>query len=110
MAILYRLKTGCQWRKLPIQAFFSVPNFSWNHVFQHFNNWSKFGCWRKVCMNLLRAKCQLYKNRSVIEHTNAWMDSFKTLLIRFETSTQNWTSFFLIDFIAIFFSQIGQKK
>jgi|CXWJ01.1.fsa_nt_gi transposase len=245
MAILYRLKTGCQWRELPMGSFFSVADFSWNSVFQHFNNWSKLGCWRKAWVNLLRSKCQfldmssvefdgshtpvkrggqavgyqgrkacktsnslymsdkqgimlamaspqegqhhdlyqiealfkevcamlkeagisleglflnadpgfdslsfskaceqegifanvkpnprngankneepyqdgthifdeqLYKNRSVIEHANAWMDSFKALLIRFETSSRNWTSLSLIAFIAIFIRKLVKKN
>ncbi|MBK8444551.1 MAG: hypothetical protein IPL35_14565 [Sphingobacteriales bacterium] len=52
---------------------------------------------------------QLYKNTSVIEHANAWMDSFKALLIRFETSTRNWTSLSLIAFIAIFIRKLIKK-
>ena len=65
MAILYRLKTGCQWRELPMGSFFSVADFSWNSVFQHFNNWSKLGCWRKAWVNLLRSKCQFLVMSSV---------------------------------------------
>jgi transposase len=33
---------------------------------------------------------QLYKERYVIERTNAWLDSFKTLLVRFEKNINNW--------------------
>lgn len=40
-AILYRLKTGCQWRELPTKAFFSERKLTWNAVFHHFNKWSK---------------------------------------------------------------------
>jgi hypothetical protein len=32
----------------------------------------------------------LYKRRTKIEHANAWMDSFKALLVRFETNAKNW--------------------
>jgi hypothetical protein len=34
----------------------------------------------------------LYKRRVKIEHTNAWMDGFKPLLIRFETAMCTWMS------------------
>lgn len=33
---------------------------------------------------------QLYKRRTVIEHANAWLDSFKALLVRYEVLTKNW--------------------
>ena len=52
--ILYRLKTGCQWRELPIKQFSSKP-YSWQSVFHHFNQWSKNGCWQKVWENFLRS-------------------------------------------------------
>lgn len=36
---------------------------------------------------------QLYQDRSVIEHANAWINGFKALLIRFEFSVKNWIEF-----------------
>ena len=54
-AILYRLKTGCQWRQLPLKEFFEDTSVSWNTVFYHFNRWSKTGCWERVWLNLLKA-------------------------------------------------------
>jgi transposase len=245
MAILYRLKTGCQWRYLPMKEFFEPDAISWNSVYQHFNNWSKSGCWRNAWVNLLKSKCQfldlssaefdgshtpakrgglavgyqgrkackttnglymsdnqgvmlamatpqegqhhdlyeietlfkevcdmlkeaginldglflnadpgfdsesfhkaceeqgiianvkpnprnstkkepqsyedgthifddeLYRDRSVIEHANAWMDSFKALLVRFETTTRNWVSLCLLSFMAIFIRKLVKKK
>ena len=35
---------------------------------------------------------EAYKNRFVCERTWAWFDTFRTLLIRFDTSTVNWKS------------------
>ena len=35
---------------------------------------------------------EAYKNRFVCERTWAWFDSFRTLLVRFETSVVNWKS------------------
>lgn len=34
-AILYRLKTGCQWRELPMSALFNKP-IHWQTVYYHF--------------------------------------------------------------------------
>ena len=33
---------------------------------------------------------ELYKDRFVIERTNAWLDGFKGLLMRFEKKTKSW--------------------
>ena len=30
-----------------------------------------------------------YRERTVIERTNSWLDRFKTLLVRFETNAEN---------------------
>ncbi|WP_076774351.1 transposase [Bernardetia litoralis] len=40
-AIIYRLKTGSQWRELPIKQFFDRISISWNTVYYHYNKWSK---------------------------------------------------------------------
>ena len=53
---------------------------------------------------------ELYKDRSVIEHANAWMDGFKALLIRFEFSVKNWMSLHFIAFSAIFLRKINRKN
>ena len=53
-AIFYRLKTGCQWRELPIKQFFE-ESYSWNSVFHHFSQWSKKGAWQKAWEALLAA-------------------------------------------------------
>ncbi|HRR07922.1 MAG TPA: hypothetical protein PLO56_04445 [Rhodothermales bacterium] len=43
---------------------------------------------------------ELYKERSVIEHSFAWTDTFKTVLIRFETKEENWlTSLLIVPFL-----------
>jgi transposase len=53
--ILYRLKTGCQWRQLPVKQFFSDEQLKWGAVFYYFNKWSKAGCWKEIWINLLRS-------------------------------------------------------
>ena len=50
---------------------------------------------------------QLYKDRSVIEHANAWIDGFKALLVRFEFSVRNWVSLHFMAFSVIFLRKIN---
>ena len=237
--ILYRLKTGCQWRMLPLQQFFTSESLSWQGVYYHFREWVKDGSWTKVWIKILfvhkdkldlssvqldgshtlyrqggeavgyqgrkkanttnvlfladnqgqmlacaspqsgehhdlfniqplveelfqiltkagidmkglflnadagfdsqelRKLCkekqieaniafnprkgvadrdeyvyfdqQLYTCRSVIEHANAWMDSFKALLIRFEKKTATWLALLLLAFSVQFLRKIKHK-
>lgn len=53
---------------------------------------------------------ELYKRRTVIEHANAWMDSCKSLLIRFEKHTSNWMSLHWMAFTASFLRKIENSK
>jgi transposase len=53
--ILYRLKTGCQWRMLPLQQFFTTETLSWQGVYYHFREWVKDGSWTKVWIGILSA-------------------------------------------------------
>lgn len=234
-AILYRLKTGCQWRELPTKEFFSGRLLSWQGVYHHFKKWSADGSLRSVWTGLLKSQrrllnlscvqldgsqtvcknggehvsyqprkaaqscnslfisdskglmlacsrpvagahhdlfeieqvmaelcgllaeagieteglflnadagfdsegfrhlCsqrkieaniafnprngegngeyiyfdeELFKNRIVIEHANAWLDSFKALLIRFETKAQHWLTLHLLAFTVLFIRKI----
>ncbi len=229
-AILYKLKTGVQWRYLPMPALFPQHDYNWNSVYHHYQKWSKDDTWIKLWQRLLtkhrhcidmstvqldgshtpvkrggtmvgyqgrkksktsnllfivdnkglpltcsqviagnhndafeleaymtkmvgqledahlnfdgvflnadagfdvaafRQYCvrtgifpnidtnkrngvtdqtdfifdeQLYKHRFVIERTNAWLDAFKTLLIRFETNDKHWRAWHFIAFILI---------
>jgi len=52
-AIIYRLKTGCQWRELPVSAFCSRILIRWNSIYYHFNKWSKDGSLKRMWVNLL---------------------------------------------------------
>ena len=47
----------------------------------------------------------LYEERYSIERTNAWMDSFRSLLNRFDTTITSWKGFNFLAFIVI-----GSKK
>ncbi|MFV0507069.1 MAG: IS5 family transposase [Bacteroidales bacterium] len=70
-AILYRLKTGCQWRQLPTRQFFQTK-YSWESVYYHFKKWSKDGSWDSL-WNTLRAK---YKNQ--LDLSSAQLDGTHT--------------------------------
>lgn len=239
LAIFYRLKTGCQWRELPIKQFSDTVAMSWESVYYYFNKWGKDGFWRAVWIALLRSKracldlssvqldgshtvakrggqavgyqgrkasktsnalfladntgqmlalsepqegqhhdlyqikalftelcdllkqadiesrgiflnadpgfdskelrsaCtqkeieanikpnprnqekdkdedyyfdeELYKRRTVIEHSNAWMDGFKGLVIRYETSVRNWMAMHWMAFSVFFLGRINKK-
>lgn len=54
-AIVYRLKTGCQWRELPTGQFASPLLLSWQSVYYHFRKWTKNGSWKKLWTALLAA-------------------------------------------------------
>jgi transposase len=58
MLILYRLKTGCQWRQLPSKQFFEQQRLTWQGCITTaraapFNRWTKLGCWQQVWIHLL---------------------------------------------------------
>lgn len=73
MLILYRLKTGCQWRQLPVKQFFDQEFISWQGVYYYFNRWSKLGCWQKVWIELLA------QNRAHLDLSSAQIDGSHTL-------------------------------
>ena len=43
LLILKRLKTGVQWRELPIESYFEKDEIYWQNVYYYFNKWSKDG-------------------------------------------------------------------
>lgn len=53
-AILYRVKTGCQWRSLPVKQFFSTKPYTWQGVYHHFRQWIAEGSWRGAFVALLK--------------------------------------------------------
>lgn len=71
-AILYRLKTGCQWRMLPLKAFFEPDALTWNGVYHHHRAWVKDGSWKKVWIALLKA------NRSKVDLSCMQLDGSQT--------------------------------
>src|SRR5687768_10510547 len=55
-AIIYRLKTGCQWRELPLQAVFTTPGLSWQGVYHHFRKWANDGSLTRAWVALLKSQ------------------------------------------------------
>ena len=53
---------------------------------------------------------KLYKERYSIERTNAWMDSFRSLLNRFDTTISSWKGFNFLAFIVIGLKKIYKLK
>jgi transposase len=70
--IIYKLKTGTQWREIPISEFASRLLISWNSFFYHFNKWSKDGSWKKMWTNLLKL------NKSVLDMSSVQLDGSHT--------------------------------
>lgn len=52
----------------------------------------------------------LYSQRYKIERTNAWMDSFRSLLNRFDTSVASWLGFNYLAFIIIALKKFNKRK
>lgn len=52
----------------------------------------------------------LYDQRYAIERTNAWMDSYRSLLNRFDTTTESWGGFNYLAFMAIALNKFNKKN
>lgn len=52
----------------------------------------------------------LYKQRYTIQRTNAWVDSYRTLLNRFETKTAKWKAFNYMIFISYSLTKLIKEK
>lgn len=53
---------------------------------------------------------ELYQERYSIERTNAWMDSFRSVLNRFDTTVSSWKGFNFLAFIVIGIKKFMQSK
>lgn len=52
----------------------------------------------------------LYDQRYAVERTNAWMDSFRSLLNQFDTRTESWKGFNYLAFFVIALKKIKKRK
>lgn len=72
MLIHHRLKTGCQWRQLPIKQFAEDALVGWNTIYHHFRKWSKDGTWERVWFSLLT------KHKAHLDLSSAQLDGSQT--------------------------------
>lgn len=70
-AILYRLKTGCQWRQLPMKQLFRCK-YNWQSVYFHFQKWSKDGSRKEVWQNTL------FKYKHLLDLSSIQLDGTHT--------------------------------
>lgn len=75
-AILYKLKTGCQWEYLPVEALFSETVLGYGAVFYHFNKWRKAGEWKEMWLSLLD------KHRREFDMSSVDIDGSHTAALR----------------------------
>ena len=52
----------------------------------------------------------LYRQRTAIERTNAWLDSCKTLLVGYEINVQNWLAFRFLAFTILLIHKIPPNE
>jgi transposase len=52
----------------------------------------------------------LYDQRYAVERTNAWMDNYRSLLNRFDTTTQSWKGLIHLAFMSIALKKIKKKQ
>lgn len=70
-----------------------------------------------ICINKRRENTnhilvddELYAERYSIERTNAWMDSFRTILNRFDTTVSSWESWNYLAFMILLLKKISRKQ
>ena len=64
-AILYRMKTGIQWRELPMDSLFGCRLTSWQSVYHYFSKWCKDGSWHRLWIVVLDVCRELLDMSSV---------------------------------------------
>ena len=53
---------------------------------------------------------ELYKERFVIERTNAWMDGFRSILTRFDTTVSSWKGWSYLAFAVVSLKKIHKSQ
>lgn len=64
-AILYKLKTGAQWRELPLKSLFGRHTITWQSVFYYFSKWCKDGSFYRLWTIVLALNRQFLDMSSV---------------------------------------------
>jgi len=75
-AILYKLKTGCQWRQLPLKEFLESHPYTWISVYHHFRRWSQ----KNIIQNLWQRILTKYKR--LLDLSSANLDGSHTIAKR----------------------------
>jgi transposase len=75
-AILYKLKTGCQWAFLPVKSLFSDVVLSYKSVFWHYRKWCKNSNWKQCWVSLLS------KHKSRLDLSSGDIDGSHTTAIK----------------------------
>ena len=75
-SILYKLKTGVQWRQLPVKALFEQRPLSWQSVYYHYRKWCLNDTWKHCWVKFLS------KHREKIDLSSADLDGSHTPAIR----------------------------
>jgi transposase len=53
-AILYKFRTGCQWKLLPVSSLIPGNKIKYGAIYHHFRKWAKDGSWKRVRKALIR--------------------------------------------------------
>lgn len=75
-AVLYKLKTGAQWRELPVKALFEGEVLSWQTVYYHYRKWCLDGSWKQCWVKLLK------KHKGQFDLSSVDLDGSHTPAIR----------------------------
>lgn len=75
-AILYKLKTGCQWKYLPVDSLFRGKVLKYGAVYHHYNKWSKKGEWKSLWLHLLD------RHRNALDMSSIDLDGSHTPAMR----------------------------
>lgn len=75
-AILYKLKTGCQWSLLPVKSLFSDKVLTYGAVYHHYRKWCKADEWKSMWIQLLD------KHRPALDMSSVDLDGSHTTALR----------------------------
>lgn len=75
-AIFHRLKTGCQWRELPVKAFISRTGTKWTAIYYHYHKWCEDGSWQRAWVNIL-SKYKAYLDMSCVNLDGSQTRAYK---------------------------------
>ena len=89
LLIFKRLKTGVQWRELPIESYFEKGEISWQNVYYYFNKWSKDGSFQRVMIAMGSPKAGNHNDLYEIEEV------LKEILVLLEEAGIEYKGLFL---------------